>query len=652
MKALRAWRGMLLMWLALPLAAGAAAPPGGSLFAQLFPPAGDGAVAVPFPFAALLDRLRAQLADGSHPLPLVLIPVGRSLQRHSAGDAHYFDTPRVVVAVAGEPRRHDAPLLKDRLYLGYHAAAGVLEVISYHPGAGRFEFEIVEDYRAGATPRLRAGNRGLCLACHQNAAPLFSRPTWDETSANPVIARLLAASGTDIYGLDWRHGVDVPGAIDEATERANLLPVAQTLWREGCADAAREAAIACRGELLWQTLHARLRGAPTAARIGDLPALAPLARNAARWPGGVPIPSADIPNRQPFAATLPWQHPPTDPAELRRLADVAARFDPLALRAPRAHWPLDAAAPLQPWVHALGQFIADVDLRALDRALQHRPHPTRAVPLACDRTVRHGRINLDCRGPAGLRLQARQQDAALAVDRLTLAGAVHGGQRWAADDDGAFRPAGPRPRDGAGLAVDAITIGETGATLTLADDLPPLRAPLDALIAATLAGDSDALADTPLRRAAVLGPLFAALDLPAPPATLAAEAVAAAHPQTHADDPALAPFYQHCGLCHNSPDAFPPGFLHGDAQHVRERIDACAPRMLRRLAMWQVADAAREKTPMPPPAAAQADDIHARGDLPRMQAWLTTRLQAGGHDPATLAARAYADLPDCSIYRD
>ena len=119
-----------------------------------------------------------------------------------------------------------------------------------------------------------------------------------------------------------------------------------------------------------------------------------------------------------------------------------------------------------------------------------------------------------------------------------------------------------------------------------------------------------------------------------------------------ADDPALAPFYQHCGLCHNSPDAFPPGFLHGDAPYVRERIDACAPRMLRRLSMWQVADAAREKTPMPPPAAAQADDIRARGDLPRMQAWLTTRLQAGGHDPAALAARAYADLPDCSIYRD
>ena len=68
--------------------------------------------------------------------------------------------------------------------------------------------------------------------------------------------------------------------------------------------------------------------------------------------------------------------------------------------------------------------------------------------------------------------------------------------------------------------------------------------------------------------------------------------------------------------------------------------------------MAGVADAAREKTPMPPPAAAQADDIRARGDLPRMQAWLTTRLQAGGHDPATLAARAYADLPDCSIYRD
>ena len=57
------------------------------------------------------------------------------------------------------------------------------------------------DYRPGGVPRLRAANRVLCLSCHQNAAPLFARQTWDETSASPHIARLLAETGRDFYGI-------------------------------------------------------------------------------------------------------------------------------------------------------------------------------------------------------------------------------------------------------------------------------------------------------------------------------------------------------------------------------------------------------------------------------------------------------------------
>ena len=47
--------------------------------------------------------------------------------------------------------------------------------------------------RQGKTPQVFYARRSLCLACHQNAAPIFARPLWDETPANPAIAARLKA---------------------------------------------------------------------------------------------------------------------------------------------------------------------------------------------------------------------------------------------------------------------------------------------------------------------------------------------------------------------------------------------------------------------------------------------------------------------------
>ncbi|KAA3651317.1 MAG: hypothetical protein DWQ11_14295, partial [Proteobacteria bacterium] len=509
-----AWRTLGLpllcgLWL---LPAGGRAE-GASLFAQLMTPPGQHVARVTYPIEALVAQLRGQIAADGEPgdgLPLVLIPLGRSLQRHTAGAAHYFEAPRVVVAVTGEPPRTDRPLLRDRLYLGYHEAAGVLEVISYNDSAGRFDFEIVDDYRDGATPRLRAANRGLCLACHQNDAPIFSRQTWDETSGSPTVARLLAAAGRDFYGLNWRHGVDVANAIDDATDRANRLSLAQTVWQHGCASADRAAAVRCRARLLWRTLLDRL-GSRSGGRLADDPALAPLAAHwAQHWPDGLPVPNPDIPNRQPFAATLPWQALPTDPAELRRIADVAERFDPLALRAPLGHWHADDAATLPNVIHALGQFIADVDITALDHALRGAAGMrAESLTLECTRRLRPAREDLDCQHASGLALSARHSADRLRVDRLVLgarpARAVPPFLRGA---DGRFHPAGPAPRTPDGAALRRIELTPDSIRILLTDDLGPLRAHLDRLVADTLAGHSDALADAPLPRAAVPAPLL------------------------------------------------------------------------------------------------------------------------------------------------
>ena len=224
----------------------------------------------------------------------VLIPLGRSLQRTSAAP-EFFAFPRVVVAVTGEG---DGPVFaKDRLYLGYQERANLIEVISYNETAGRFEFQLVRGYRAGGTPELVYAPRAVCTACHQNHAPIFSRQVWDETNANPRIAAALAGTDGDsgarhaIHGALIQRGVDIPNAIDDATDRANLFGVTQRIWREACDSA-------CRGQALTAALQYRLSGE----RAFEVEP--PVATGfAARWPGGLAIPNPDLPNRDPLAYT-------------------------------------------------------------------------------------------------------------------------------------------------------------------------------------------------------------------------------------------------------------------------------------------------------------------------------------------------------------
>ncbi|HSQ06014.1 MAG TPA: hypothetical protein VLN59_18400, partial [Burkholderiales bacterium] len=265
---------------------------------------------VPFPFSALIERVERHLqADGSGSLPLkrVLIPLGRSLQRASAAP-EFFKYPRVVMVPDAEPHPsgNDAGMLmKDRLYLGYQEKANIIEVISYNEAAGRFEFQLVKDYRAGGKPRVFYANRAICTACHQNAAPLFSRQVWDETNANPRIAALLREQRRDFYGIDSDRGVDVPYAIDNATDRANLYSAYQLLWRAGCGSAIdREAALRCRASLYTAALQYCLSGRQrfdATSRTFREHVVATFTRSAhERWPRGLKITNPDIPNRDPF----------------------------------------------------------------------------------------------------------------------------------------------------------------------------------------------------------------------------------------------------------------------------------------------------------------------------------------------------------------
>ena len=196
-------------WAVDPADPGPDLPPlGRSLFDfAVIQRAGDNpAYDIPFPFEALVRRVEERAGcpgrNGSC-IQQVLIPLGRSLQRVAAAP-DFFAFPRVVIAVDGEGP--SGMLLKDRLYLGYQERSNLIEVISYNEAAGRFEFQVVKDYRSGGSPRVVYASRNVCTACHQNLAPLFSRQQWDETNANPAVAELLSHARGSFYGFTSTPG--------------------------------------------------------------------------------------------------------------------------------------------------------------------------------------------------------------------------------------------------------------------------------------------------------------------------------------------------------------------------------------------------------------------------------------------------------------
>lgn len=307
------------------------APPSGrSLFDELFEIGNqaerreDANYAIPFPFEALLESLnkrtepeRAQTA---------LIPLGRSLQRFSA-HPDYFASPRIVVAVDGQSNRAEPPsepLLKDRLYLGYQPASQSIEVLSYNEQAGRFEFQEITGY-GSEMPAVTYSERTVCTTCHQGAAPIFATALWSETNGSESVAASLSELGEEFHGIAVRQGIDGPDFFDQSTDRANLIPAAAALWRDGCAGADDPAA--CRGQLLLAALRYRLGGS----RIppvdpGDLAAMLE-----AQLPKGLWAANPDLPNRDPMILVAA-NTPAADAIEAQ------GKFDPTVTRKPVALW--------------------------------------------------------------------------------------------------------------------------------------------------------------------------------------------------------------------------------------------------------------------------------------------------------------------------
>jgi len=696
-------------WAVDPTSPGPDLPPlGRSLFDHLVTESigGSRAYSVPFPLSALIDRIQARLGQQEYSggTRVVMIPMGRSLQRMAAAP-DFFKYPRIVLAVTGEPAtsEHDAgALLKDRLYLGYVEKTGVLEVISYNEAAGRFEFQLVKDYRAGAQPNVFYANRAICTACHQNHAPIFSKAIWGESNANGRVAQLLRSQRSD-FNLSGLANIDFPDDIEKATVRANALVTLQTVWQQGCSDPHNRAqSQRCRAAAFTAVLQYGLSGGQ------DFDSASPGYQSdfvstfgrvwRERWPQGLSVAQPDLPDRNPLGGvTSPYGSGVSDEVSLDWIAasHVSAELDPLNPRPAREIWRFGGAMDTSRFIAGWAKFFADDDFRALDSHLLESGGSPEVR-----RTVVHAQCagERDASGANGFKLQCASDPAAAGGGnlggRFDASGGVRmdwlnlgpvGQMREVLFDRGAGRRVGseyvlravpmkkkglePRLRDGRALESVEIrwSVGtpdakrsnriEARLELILRDDFALARQAVDRLLA-----QQRALFDElPLARAKLMPALFSELgmaqrswccidddEMPAlalDPPEVSASAI---------QKPELQPFFRYCATCHLTHERFPPNFLSGSASQVTENLRQCGPRILVRLSAWHTPVGQRVKSPMPPALALQtlgttAQRLPASEELELLLSYVErlSRTEGKPADAAKLLKDGYEALPPC-----
>jgi hypothetical protein len=597
------------------------APVGQSRFDQLFLQP-DGRYKIPYPFERLIEALENRLDNGDNPaVRQVLVPIGRSLQRESPAP-DYFHFPRNIITLEGEPitvDRQAGQVMEYRLFIAHQPSTETLEIISYNDAAGRFEFQLAQDYAAGKPPRVKPARRVMCMSCHHNAAPIFSRTPWSETSFNIEVANRLAAalphrfdSPIEVVSLD-------AGVIDVLAERANYLSAAQAIWRQGCDSAA------CRAAMLRAMLQYRLSGKSnfdTGAADYQRDYLDSLSRNWKRqWPRGLALASSRLPDRNPFAADA-----------------IENATDPLLPRPPQAAWHGVDSALASGIVYRLAGFFSAADIRRLDRhliATASTDSTTYRYRASCA-TLADGddRYRLRCGDgstPESLHAEFESEVSAgriVSLRFLSLRAPLDSNLLQPDIIELKQKPGRLEARLGNGQEGLSMRLanGDRIESMTLAWENSPLRgqSTLELVVTAEFeivdqalsklldrhrSGQAGSLEEGVFSRKSILRELMRelgmdSLDWP-PTVARAAAAQRPAGADLNGDLALLAPY---CAHCHADNGRHPPGFLYGEAP--AQQILQCAPRMLRRLQAWHSnGDAAA--SPMPPSVSIEFSGIEA-----------------------------------------
>ena len=202
---------------------------------------------LPFPFGNFIDLLQQTSPDGTPPLTL-LIPSGRSLLKGQTDNRR----PRIVLASDFQGPNTPAGLglaTQGQLFLAFTEEADEIEVLSYNEAAGRFEFQLVQNYCEGCVPRIVYARRAICQTCHHGGAPIFSQRPWNETNGQLAVStaiRQARSSDEPYFGVSVEQPLAVPERIDALTDIGNFYVVTQRLWLDGCGEQGEE----CRRTML------------------------------------------------------------------------------------------------------------------------------------------------------------------------------------------------------------------------------------------------------------------------------------------------------------------------------------------------------------------------------------------------------------------
>jgi hypothetical protein len=293
----------------------------------------------PHPFEALLKKLNQHSSFFTS-----VVPFGRSLQKMAAYPQS-LKYPRVLVATS-ELSKDLNTHFRGRLFIAYVEAAKKLEVISYNPIMGRYEFQIVDNFYPGGKAQARYMPRNLCLRCHQGGTPIFAGGEWLETTAfNPELLKLAqAAIGSKEY-------MGIPLTRDDASSKYELIPKPehfedmvrfgalligyQKAWEDICASSRNK--VQCKRKLLTWMLVTNL---------GDKISLEPdrellRAFVSVLGKGTINVPSEILPDHNPIVnGQLSYHMPPEiDPSLPREPMKIImpSQGDPLGLQFYKFH---------------------------------------------------------------------------------------------------------------------------------------------------------------------------------------------------------------------------------------------------------------------------------------------------------------------------
>ncbi len=339
---------------------------------------------IPYPFEKMIEVLASYDQDGKAPASL-MIPFSRSLLKASSDLAQ----PRVVIAADMEPGNSSElqPQFKGRLFMGLSQGADEIELVSYNELAGRYEFQLIKDYKVGGTPKLVYAQRSICLACHTNEATIFPVRPWQETTADPAVT----THAKQRIGSDSYHGLPVAGSlaiadrIDGFTDVGNSISTTQRIWIDGCG--AGDTGNRCRSRMLELALAFAMN--PGGFNEAD-PRIAELLQlQQQNWPAsGVVLANNDLMNRAPLEDALDGpstrevvremvdsvvamltRKPADEVSDFNALPPLPASQDPLT---PRAHKAVYDASSLE-GVYGVAQLFSPQDIALLETLSNYDP---------------------------------------------------------------------------------------------------------------------------------------------------------------------------------------------------------------------------------------------------------------------------------------